>query len=250
MDDNIVDVNYTHIPNEQSNKNYYTINQISKELQVSETDILFWINKLNDILQINSTGMFQLFTKTDFENIKKIKQLILIENKTIEEVKEYFNQDNNLIVIKQKSQSELEIVTIFNSLFQLQNKELAEIKDSNKQILEYNQKITKILIQFITQYTTNNINQEIISNKIDELIKNQAKLKKEITLTVEGIMDEKLNESHKKYECKVNELEKRQTEKFAKLSSDYRKILDEKAEREKEEKNNHGFWNIKNWFKK
>lgn len=228
MNDDYVDVNYTYIPNDKSNKNYYTINEIAVDLQVEETDILFWINKLNDILKINSTGMFQLFTKTDFENIKEIKQLIVNENKSIADVKEYFSQDKNLVVIKEKSQHEIELINVFNTIFQLQNKEIVEIKNTNKQILEYNQKIIKVLAQLVNQGSLNDIGN--LTKKIDTLKDIQVDNQKEILEIKEN--QEQFKESILK--------ELQETKKEYEMTLKMKNSMEEKR-KENEEKEKHNF---------
>lgn len=224
MDKKIVDVEYTEV-NKQSLENYYTIDYVAKQLNVDESKIVFWCNKFNDLLNIQTISMYHVFNNIDVENLKTIKRKNIDEGLSIKEIKEYLNKNNDAIIIPKRNNNEISLINIFSEIINLQNKKLDKIIDNQNKILEIGNEI-----------------QSNITSKVDEKISE--------------VVTDKLDEQSQILESKIqhitDENEKQFTDKWLKIEEEYKQLSQNRKkqyEEEQENKRNKGFWNkISNMF--
>src|SRR3712207_5098217 len=94
---NIIDIDYTEV-NSSTKEEYLTIDEVSKLLKVEEFKIIYWCNKFNDILKIQSIGMYSIFSHTDIDNLKTIKYLDLDKKMNTRQIRDYIvnNKSNDI----------------------------------------------------------------------------------------------------------------------------------------------------------
>ena len=224
----IVDVDFEDIAKHINGEPlFYTATQVAEKVDEEVTTIRFWAKRFNHLLDIEG----KKYKKTDIAKLLFIKKLRREDGLTIQQVDDYCSTKG----------------------FDIKDIENAIIDGSNPIAI---QAFTRAVMTEVDKRIDNSLNaffdrfKELYNQSLTIQQDINDKLQKEITTTIEGMIDEKLNESHNKYECKIDELEKQQTEKFAKLSEDVRKSLEERVEQGKEKKKSHGLFNLKNWFKK
>jgi len=143
LKEHIFDVNYT-----ESDKKYSTIEEVSIILSIEAPTIIFWCNKFNDLLNIQSIGMYQIFNENDIKNLKTIKKLNIDENMNIGEIKTYLNQNKGVIITKKEIEvPEVSLLTVLAKILTSQNDKIENLLEANNQLMK---------------------NQEIFTNKILE----------------------------------------------------------------------------------
>jgi len=112
MNDKPIDVHY-----EDVNKKYYTIDEVSNVLEIDQSKIIFYFEKLNDFLNITSVGMYQLFDNTDIKNLQIIRDLELDKRMTIKDIKEYLSLTKQEILLKKESNNAVDksILNVFQN---------------------------------------------------------------------------------------------------------------------------------------
>ena len=253
MKNDYIDVDYTEL--KQENKKYFTIDEVAKILKVDDSDIIFWFNKFKDILNIPTVGMFQVFEKNDITNLQKIKELLVDKNMSIDDVRKHFKENTTSLIIRERSQEELNVFNYFNKIMSSQHKQMQEIIDTNNQILETNQKLIKLLVHSYSELSSKQDLSIELQSQIKDVLhetKDDIKISSENTKESFDKLNNKLdiqNDELLKYNNRINESEKEITDKFSQMSNDIIKHMNEQRLKDEEEKKKHkGFFS--NWFKK
>lgn len=220
MNRDYIDTDFKEIDKDKLDKNdldisslYLNCKQVSQIVGENESTIRYWVKQFDDILNIQTSNSIKKYTKTDVDNLLFIKKLIREDGMTIKQTYDYCSTKG------------------------LKNTE--DIIDMSNP-LAIKTVIKAIMIEF---------NDTIKENIIDE-IKNSIKdnneiLKEELSLTLDEVINDKMNELSNQNEELQNTIEsinnnleefKKETEQIQSLQQ---KMLDRKEEYEK-----------KSWFKK
>lgn len=141
MKERIVDVNYTEV-NNSSDKKYSTIEEVCLILSVEAPTIVFWCNKFNYMLNIQSIGMYQIFSDNDIKNLKTIKKLNIDDNMNIGEIKTYLNQNKGTIISKKEIEvPEVSLLTVLAKILNSQNDKIETLLETNNKIIDLNQRL-------------------------------------------------------------------------------------------------------------
>ena len=155
VNNKVIDPSYTEISS-STEQEYLTIDEIAKILEVEEYQIIYWCNKFNDILNIQSIGMYSIFNNIDINNLKTIKHLEIDKKMNSRQIREYILKQNQQygIVTKRKKQelSNASIVSVLAKVINLQNQQITEIKQSNTQILQDNKKLIDMQQEFKSSF--------------------------------------------------------------------------------------------------
>ena len=195
MKEHIFDVNYT-----ESDKKYSTIEEVSIILSVEAPTIIFWCNKFNDLLNIQSIGMYQIFNENDIKNLKTIKKFNIDDNMNISEIKTYLNQNKGIIITKKEIEvPEVSLLTVLAKILTSQNDKIENLLEANNQLMK---------------------NQEIFANKILES-------QKEICIEIENKANN--SEEIKNLKNEVIELTKTVNDKMELMEKETTKRLNDSA---------------------
>jgi DNA-binding transcriptional MerR regulator len=92
-------------------KNYFTIKEVSKIVNLPQYTIRYWENKTRSINPIKLSSGHRRYTKKDIENILKIKDLIYINGYSLNGVRKAIrtpkdklkskNKDNSIYILKE-----------------------------------------------------------------------------------------------------------------------------------------------------
>lgn len=215
MNNKTVDVSYEDI-----NKKYYTIDEVSKILNIDQSKIIFYFEKLNDFLNITSVGMYQLFDDTDVKNLKNIKDLEQKNNMNMKQIRNVLIQNKQEILLEKESnnkvdQSVLSIFQTFANALMEQNIKIDEMHKNNIKLVEAinilsnNQENIKqelkgqkeINQELLDKYKINSNEQSIQLNSIQ----------KELSVTKEENkkVSQKLDEQDKNTQSNFNKINKK-----------------------------------------
>lgn len=235
MDKKVLDVNYIELNNSTHN-NYYSIDDISEMLNIEEFKIIFWCNKFNDILKIQSIGQYQIFDDNDLRNLKIIKELNIDKGLDIKAIKDYLKEHNNVIITRQQNLSEVSIVSVLAKIINSQNRKINTITNSHNKILKTNQRIIENQEKFIQMLS--NYHQELSLDKLNQkemlvaIKENQLKETENI-----GVLNNKVNElsvdlktDNEKLSSKVEQVKThidKSSETTNQLQQDNKKMLEE-----------------------
>lgn len=220
MNKDYIDTDFKEVDKDKLDKNdldisslYLNCKQVSQIVGENESTIRYWVKQFDDILNIQTSNSIKKYTKTDVDNLLFIKKLIREDGMTIKQTYDYCSTKG------------------------LKNTE--DIIDMSNPLA-----IKTVIKAIMTEF-----NDTIKENIIDE-IKNSIKdnneiLKEELSLTLDEVINDKMNELSNQNEELQNTIEsinnnleefKKETEQIQSLQQ---KMLDRKEEYEK-----------KNWFKK
>ncbi|MCD3319532.1 MerR family transcriptional regulator [Clostridium botulinum D/C] len=204
---NIIDTDYTEI-NSSTKEEYLTIDEVSKLLKVEEFKVIYWCNKFNDILKIQSIGMYSIFNHADIDNLKTIKHLDLDKKMNTKQIRDYIVNNKSKGIIVKKDNNELtnvSLVQVMAKIINLQNQQISDIKTSNNEILEMNKQLIKMqeefkngFMDFCTQISKdrqkeNNLIYEQISVALsshnEALERTKSELKDYISATIEDKLE-------------------------------------------------------------
>lgn len=128
--DNIVDVDF------EENK-YYTLEDVARITNLNEAKISFYCAKLKDFLNIQSIGMYQIFSDVDIDNLNKIKKLEVEENMTIREISEYLKNNKQEVLLKKDNEKiDMSALQIFAHILEVQNEKIDRVIKSNQELIE------------------------------------------------------------------------------------------------------------------
>ena len=220
MNKDYIDTDFKEVDKDKLDKNdldisslYLNCKQVSQIVGENESTIRYWVKQFDDILNIQTSNSIKKYTKTDVDNLLFIKKLIREDGMTIKQTYDYCSTKG------------------------LKNTE--DIIDMSNPLA-----IKTVIKAIMTEF-----NDTIKENIIDE-IKNSIKdnneiLKEELSLTLDEVINDKMNELSNQNEELQNIIEsinnnleefKKETEQIQSLQQ---KMLDRKEEYEK-----------KSWFKK
>ena len=182
MKERVFDVNYTEV-NNSSNKKYSTIEEVSSLLSVEAPTIVFWCNKFNYMLNIQSIGMYQIFSENDIKNLKTIKKLNIDDNMNISEIKLYLNQNKGVIITKKEIEvPEVSLLTVIAKILTSQNDKIESLLEANNQMMKNQEIFTKQILESQKQLHSEIENKPNNSEEINSL-------KNEITKLNETVND-------------------------------------------------------------
>lgn len=128
--DNIVDVDF------EENK-YYTLEDVARITNLNEAKISFYCAKLKDFLNIQSIGMYQIFSDVDIDNLNKIKKLEVEENMTIREISEYLKNNKQEVLLKKDNEKiDMSALQIFAHILEVQNDKIDKMISINQELIE------------------------------------------------------------------------------------------------------------------
>lgn len=137
----IIDTNFTEV-NTSSTKKYSTIEEVSQFLSIDVPTIIFWCNKFNHILNIQSIGMYQIFNENDIKNLKTIKKLLTEDNMSINEAKQFLNHNKEIIIAKKEIEvPEASLLTVIAKILKGQNEKIETLLDANENLFKINQEL-------------------------------------------------------------------------------------------------------------
>lgn len=168
---------------------YYTLEDVARITNLTEAKISFYCTKLNNFLNIQSIGMYQIFSATDIDNLNKIKKLESQKGMSISEIEKYLKANKQEVLLKREDNKiDMSFLDFFAKILEIQNKKIDQMVDinqqliealnknnqSNSKLLETSDKIQEDLKNTITKTIDdkmNNIDSEL-SSKMDELVNN------------------------------------------------------------------------------
>ncbi|WP_252241644.1 MerR family transcriptional regulator [Clostridium sp. ZBS18] len=242
----------------ESNK-YYTIDEVANILNLDESRIIFYFEKLNEFLNITSIGMYQLFDNTDIKNLKKIKDLDENQNMNIKEIRSFLKNNKQEVLLQRKEEksidvSVLKIFETFAKAMISQNNKIDILLDNNSLIINNlnNSLTTQKQVKESMSSIENKLQQQQQSNiKLTEQLE---EMKKELALTkklndkLEKNIETKITEQTNKIQEVIinNDVieEIKETKRLAKQSNDLAlKMINKKEEIEKnkEQEEKQGF---------
>lgn len=164
-DKNIIDVDFEE-------NQYYTLEDVVNITGLSEAKISFYCSKLKDFLNIQSIGMYQVFSSIDIQNLSKIKRLENEEGLNIGQIKDRLRKGSQEILLK-KDNDKIDI-----SFFQVLEKILKAQDDKIDQVININKQLIEAL---------NNNNQSNL-----KLLENSTKIQENIEQTIAKTIDCKM----------------------------------------------------------
>lgn len=219
MSDKPIEVNFEDLDNK-----YYTLDEVSNILDLDQSKIIFYYEKLNDFLDISSIGVYQLFTTKDIENLKRIKHLDIDMNMSMGEIKKYLKtSQQEILVAKDSTSNQLDknlVFNTFNSLIQTiseQNNKLQSIEQSQCELMN-------LVLDL------KNLKKEISIDIIDSLNEKSQKNKDESFKAIEETKDLIINS----IESNLTQINK-QTKLLERQNKEYRDELEISKNKEIEE---------------
>jgi DNA-binding transcriptional MerR regulator len=188
---------------------YYTRNQVAKMLNVKESTVSYWSKEFQPLLKLKIINMIRRYTKQDVQNLMFIQRLLKEDGLTVQQAFDYCSEkgfDNEKGLIDQ--QNPLAVQTFISAMTVEFDKKVAEMQNG-------------IIAQ--QQQMINSLQQIILTSNED--------LRKEINLTVDETITEKMNEFKEEYTKEMQE-----NNKLTQMSYDLL-AKQEQRKKESEEKN-------------
>jgi DNA-binding transcriptional MerR regulator len=230
-----IDVSYKDI-----NKKYYTIDEVSNILEIDQSKIIFYFEKLNDYLNITSVGMYQLFDDQDIQNLKRIRDLESKNNLTVREIRDFLQNNKQEIILEKESnnkldQSVLNIFQQFAKAIMEQNLKIDEMQKTNIKLVNVISELSKtqdMMQQELQEQKELNQKQLAEYDKNNKELNNQLDLtKKEIAIDVESKLSQ-INDNFDDISIKIINENKKEMED---LKKDIKYISQEEIKRFSEE---------------
>lgn len=187
----IIDADFEEIEKDQllQHKNinkeplYYTRVQVASILKVKESTVSYWSKEFQPLLKLKIINMTRKYTKQDIQNLMFIQKLLKEDGLTIQQAFDYcsekgFNNEEGLI----DQQNPLAVQTFISAM-----------------TVEFDKKVAKMQNGIIAQQ------QEMINSLQQIILVNNEELKKEISLTVDETITEKMNEFKEEYTKEMQE---------------------------------------------
>jgi DNA-binding transcriptional MerR regulator len=178
--DKIIDTDFEEISNEELLENsdinkeplYYTRSQVAKILKVKESTVSYWSKEFQPLLKLKIINMTRKYTKRDIENLLFIQKLLKEDGLTVQQVFDYcskkgFNNEEGLV----DTSNPLAIQTFISAM-----------------TIEFDKKVSEMQNGIIKQQ------KDMIENLQQIILDNNEKTKQEISITVDDIVTEKMNE--------------------------------------------------------
>lgn len=152
---------------------YYTLEDVAKITNLTEAKISFYCTKLNNFLNIQSIGMYQIFSATDIDNLNKIKDLEIQKNMSISEIEKYLKANKQEVLLKKEDNKiDMSFLDFFAKILEIQNKKIDQMVDINQQLIEV-------------------LNKNKQSNS--KLLENSNKIQEDMKNTIAKTIDAKMN---------------------------------------------------------
>lgn len=249
MSDKSIDVNFEDI-----NKKYYTIEEVSKILNIDQSTVAFYFEKLNDFLNITSVGMYQLFDDIDIKNLKIIKDLERNQNMSMKEIRNHLLKNKQEVMLEKESNTQIDksVLNIFqqfaNALIE-QNMKIDKMHKTNTQLVEalkilsQNQESIQKELQLQKE-----INRELLekyeSDKEEQSVRFDS-IKNDIAITKE--INQKLDEQKNNIEISFKDMSEKviseNKKELKSLKEDIKYINQEELEKYKEKNQSKGLLN-------
>lgn len=220
--DNIIDTDFIEVEieeklkefNENKEPLYYTRSQVAKILGENESTISYWSKQFQSLLNIKIINMTRKYTKTNIENLMFIQKLLRKDKMTIKQVEQYcsemgFNSEEGLV----DTSNPLAIQSFVSAM-----------------TVEFDKKVTQMQNNILKQQ------QEMIYNLQNLIAENNKQIKDEISLTVDEVVTEKMNEFKEDFTKEITE-----SNRIAQQSYDLMKKLEERKQESEKIEN-------KSWF--
>ena len=189
---------------------YFNCKQVSQIIGESESTIRYWVKQFDDLLNITTSNSIKKYTKTDVDNLLFIKKLIREDGMTIKQTYDYCNTKG------------------FNNT--------KDIIDSSNPLA------IKAVIKAIMTEFNDTIKTEIIKEMKTAMVENNDNLKEELSLTVDEVINDKIEELFKenkelkdKLDCITNNLSSIQEEND-KIHELQQRLVEKKEEYESKNK--------------
>ncbi|MDY6153120.1 MAG: MerR family transcriptional regulator [Terrisporobacter sp.] len=189
---------------------YLNCKQVSQIIGESESTIRYWVKQFDDLLNITTSNSIKKYTKTDVDNLLFIKKLIREDGMTIKQTYDYCNTKG------------------FNNT--------KDIIDSSNPLA------IKAVIKAIMTEFNDTIKTEIIKEMKTAMVENNDNLKEELSLTVDEVINDKIEELSKenqelkdKLDCITNNLSSIQEEND-KIHELQQRLVEKKEEYESKNK--------------
>lgn len=182
--ENIVDVNY-----EDSESKYHTLDDVVKETGLSEDKISFYCVKLNDFLNIQSLGMYQIFSSTDIDNLNRIKNLEINKGLNIAQIKQHLIDNKQEILLKKEDEKiDVSFLDFFAKILDVQDKKIDQMISINKQLIDTineNNKSNAILLS-----NSNEIQEQIKDMVADSIDKGLSEIDNKLDKFIDDVKEE------------------------------------------------------------
>lgn len=86
----------------------YALDEMAKILEIEQSDIMFYHHKLNDFLNISCIGTFQLYSREDVENLRRIKHLHVDLKMNMQDIKQYLKINRQEVLLNKSQELEKE----------------------------------------------------------------------------------------------------------------------------------------------
>jgi DNA-binding transcriptional MerR regulator len=190
MDDEPIEVFY-----KEENRKYYTIDDVSNILELEQSRIIFYFEKLNDFLNITSIGMYQVFEQEDIDNLRKIKELNMYLGMDTNEIRKYLNSHKQEVLFhKEKQEIDISNQSFADFLIRVLNSQNQMLNQQNEKIeklIEHGNKTLEII-------NTMHNNQIDLSNEIKE-IKEEMSITQELNSKMDSLK-QSMEQRKKEYE--------------------------------------------------
>lgn len=250
-DKNTLDTDYEEV----DNVIYLSAPQLALKIKDTDIRVRHWADEFGDLIGIEKINGRKRYKESDIYKFAFIKDLIDNKNFKHDQVRIYLEKhgfkyekyDSGLVNPKDPLGFEA-LASAINTevtltLEQFKTSLSEDFRKTMRDFLE-----SQYQLNLETKAEIESSVDNIIGEKIGEIEKSNTKLHEELTLTVEDTVTKKLNEQQKKYEEKIDELEKKATERDLKLIEPLKAVLEERQKKEKEQHEKKGFWN--KWFGK
>lgn len=242
-----IDVSYKDI-----NKKYYTIDEVSNILEIDQSKIIFYFEKLNDYLNITSVGMYQLFDDQDIQNLKTIKDLEIKNNLTVREIRDFLQNNKQEIILEKESNNKLDqsVLNIFqqfaNAMIE-QNLKINEIQKTNIELvnmisdLSKNQEMLQKELQEQKELNQKQLDEYNENNK--ELNRQLDSAKNEIATDIGSKLNQYQKQMNNNFDGMSNKIINENKKELEELKKDIKYISHEEIKKLSEEKNQYqGFF--------
>lgn len=185
-DKNIIDVDFEE-------NQYYTLEDVVNITGLSEAKISFYCSKLKDFLNIQSIGMYQVFSSIDIQNLSKIKRLENEEGLNIGQIKDRLRKGSQEILLKKDNDKiDVSFFQVLEKILKAQDEKIDQMINVNKQLIEVLNNNNQSNIKLLESSTKiqENIEETIsktIDSKMEYIVSNLSKEIKSSYVTKEEI---------------------------------------------------------------
>lgn len=243
MDEKVIDVDFTEI----DDRDFFSIDEAAKKIGVDVNRIIFYCNKFEDILKINSIGQFKIFNKDDIRNLKTIKELNIDQNMSISETRKYLSQHTTAIVVRKDTELDMSIFNFFSNIINTQNEKIDKM-------LEFQTKQMKFITQVYNEIAIDSNEKSKVLNKLLDGQTTQRhqieKMQSDIIATVDDVVSEKLDNLSNSLTDFKSQLDERELDYHRKNLEEIDKLRKGMEDRERQYKKELEEQKNKSWLSK